>query len=106
MGRAYVLALLVVVSSRVGAERVDALGPCGPVDRPYDPVEVAASKLPGLKGTPIARLAVVAFRGGHGRPIPFQVDQRSGHKLALPEGSEPTRPAQPAVGGPADRAVL
>ena len=106
MRRAYVLALLVVLSSRVGAERLDALGPCGPVDRPYDPVEVAASKLPGLKGTPIARLAVVAFRGGHGRPIPFQVDQRSGRKLALPEGSEPTRPAHLGVIGPDDLVVF
>jgi len=106
MGRACVLALLVVLSSRVGAEGLDALGPCGPVDRPYDPVEVAASTLSGLKGTPIAQLALLAFHGDHSHPIPFPVDQRTGRKLALPEGREPTRAAHPGVIGPDDLVVF
>ena len=100
------VAILVVVSTRVAAEKLDALGPCGPIDRPYDPVEVPASTLPGVKGTKIARLAVFAFRGGHERPIPFQVDQRNGRKLALPEGKEPTRAAHPGVVGPDDLLVF
>src|SRR5207253_2013446 len=90
-GRVYALALLITLSARVAAEPPAALGPCGPVDRPYDPVELPAARFRDLKGTAVGRLGLVALRQGRVRPIPFQVDQRNGRKLALPEGPQPTR---------------
>src|SRR5438445_55432 len=90
MGRVCALAVLVALSVRAAAEPLATLGPCGPVDRPYDPVELPAARLRDLKGTAVGRLGLVASRAGRVRPIPFQVDQRGGRKLALPEGSQPT----------------
>jgi hypothetical protein len=40
---------------------------------------------------------VIAFRNGTGAPIPFQVDERRGRKLALEGGAEPTRDDRPEV---------
>lgn len=74
-----------------------ALGRCAPVARPFDAIELAAGDLQRLGGTPIARLGVVAFRDGRGAPIPFQVDERRGRKLALPGGPEPTADDRPEV---------
>src|SRR3989442_787155 len=106
MGRVCALAFLVALSVQAAAEPPAALGPCGPVDRPYDPVEVPAARLRDLKGTAVGRLGLLAFRAGRARPIPFQVDQRSGRKLALPEGAEPTRVEHPGVLGPDDLVVF
>src|SRR3989442_9519273 len=106
MGRVCALAFLVALSVQAAAEPPAALGPCGPVDRPYDPVEVPAARLRDLKGTAVGRLGLVASRAGRVRPIPFQVDQRSGRKLALPEGSQPTRPERPGIVGPDDLVVF
>ena len=106
MGRVYALALLITVSARVAAEPLTALGPCGPVDRPYDPVELPAARLRDLKGTAVGRLGLVALRQGRVRPIPFQVDQRNGRKLALPEGPEPTRAERAGILGPDDLVVF
>ena len=74
-----------------------SLGSCGPVDRRYDALEMAAMQVHGLGGTPIARLGLVAFRDGRLVPIPFQVDERRGRKIALPEGAEPTADDKPGV---------
>jgi len=106
MGRAGVLVFVVALSAQAAAEPLAGLGPCGPVDRPYDPVEVPAARLRDLKGTPVGRLGLIASRAGRGRPIPFQVDQRTGHKLALPEGSQPTRAERPGVVGGDDLVVF
>jgi hypothetical protein len=91
------LALLLALSFPAAAEQPRALGPCGPIDRMYEAVEVPASRLHRLGGTPIARLGVLAAHGGRLAPIPFQVDERRGRKLALPGGAEPTTDDKPDV---------
>ena len=84
------LLALGLAASLPAAEPVP-LGPCGPLDRPYDVVQLLGGQLRHLGKVPIARLGLLAFRNGHVAPIPFQVDERTGSKLALPEGPEPTR---------------
>jgi len=106
MRAVHALVFVVALALRAAAEPLAALGPCGPVDRPYDPVELPAAKLRALKGTPVGHLGLIASRGGRVRPIPFQVDQRSGRKLALPEGSEPTRAERPGIIGADDLVVF
>jgi hypothetical protein len=74
-----------------------SLGPCGPIARPYDAIELTGERLDHLGGTPIPRLGLVAFRGGSPVPIPFQIDERRGRHLALPDGPEPTVDDRPGI---------
>src|SRR2546421_37199 len=87
MGRAYVLALLVVVSSRVGAERVDALGPCGPID-----LVVFRACDAGERAAP----AEVAKLGALSRQIHLDdpVDHRSGFVYLVATDSPPASAAR------------
>jgi len=74
------------------------LGPCGPIDRRFEAVEQRALGLRRLGGTPIAKIGLVAYRGGVARPIPFQIDERGEGGLAVDEGSDvPTRDDEPGV---------
>ena len=82
------------------------LGPCGPIGRTFDPVELPAARLDRLGGPSIARLGLLAFRGGSGAPIPFQIDERIGSKLALPEGPEPLQDDKPGIFDPDDNLVF
>ncbi len=95
--RAAALTLLLMLPALPRAEESRPLGPCGPVDRPYDAVELPASALHRLGGTPIPRLGVLAARGGRLGPIPFQVDERRGRKIALPGGREPSSDDKPGI---------
>ena len=106
MGRVGALVFAAALSARAAAEPLAGLGPCGPVDRPYDPVEVPAARLRDLRGTAVGHLGLIASRAGRVRPIPFQVDQRTGRKLALPEGSQPTRAERPGIVGGDDLVVF
>ena len=81
----------------LAAEPPDRLGACGPVTRRYDAIEVRGADLGVLRGKPIARLGVVAFRDGHPVPVPFQVDERRGRKIALDGGPEPTDDDKPGI---------
>jgi hypothetical protein len=89
-------ALLLAVRSAAASEPVP-LGPCGPIARPHDAIELPGERLDHLGGTPIARLGLVAFRAGAAVPIPFQIDERRGRHLALPEGPEPTSDDRPGI---------
>jgi hypothetical protein len=73
------------------------LGACGPIGRRYEAVEVAGAELHRLGGTPLARVGVIAFRDGRRRPIPFQVDEKRGRKLALDGGPEANADDKPGV---------
>ncbi len=92
-----VLALLLACAATARADAPVPLGPCGPIERRFDPIELEAGRLHRLGGTAIARLGVLAFRGGTAAPIPFQVDERVGHKLALPGGPEGSRDDKPGT---------
>ena len=89
--RALTIGLVLALAAAAPAAEPIPLGPCGPIDRPYDSVELTGSQLHRLGNVPIARLGLLAFHGSHAAPIPFQVDERTGGKLALPDGPEPTR---------------
>lgn len=95
MGRVLALLALAVAGTALAAGPVP-LGPCGPIDRAYDPVEVRGADL-HLGPTPTARLGVVAIADGRPHAIPFQVDEKRGRKLALPEGREPLVDDKPDV---------
>ena len=97
MHHAAALVLLVALSEIAGAEALRPLGPCGPIDRTFEAIEIPGSQLRRLGGTPLGRLGVVASRRGRLAPIPFQVDERRGRKLALPGGAEPTTDDKPGV---------
>jgi len=90
------LALAVAVGHDARADPAP-LGECGPIGRPDDAVELEAGRLRKLRGTPIDTLGVLAFRGGVAAPIPFQVDERIGRKIALPDGPEPHPDDSPGV---------
>lgn len=73
------------------ADEPEPLGTCGPIGRRHEAIEVPIERLGGrLRGTPIVRVGVVAIRDGTVVPIPFQVDERRGKRLALPDGPEPS----------------
>jgi hypothetical protein len=100
------LALLFVLARPCAADEPAPLGPCGPLARPYDAVEVPVLHLRKLGGTPLARLGLVAFRDGRPHPIPFQVDERRGRKIAMRDGSEPTDDDRPGTLDPDDVLVF
>ena len=56
--------LLVAASTRPGHGELVPLGPCGPIDRPHEAIELTAIRLRRLGGTPLARLGMVAYRRG------------------------------------------
>jgi hypothetical protein len=98
MRRGAALALLLALGGSAAAEGALApLGPCGPLARTHDALEVPGVQVHRLGGTPLARLGLLAFRDGRPTPIPFQVDERRGRKLALPGGPEPTADDKPGV---------
>lgn len=86
---ALVAALATAQPRAARAADLAALGTCGPIDRPYDTVELTPPRLGGLGGTPNVQLGVLAFRDGHPAPIPFQLDERVGRKLVMLDGPEP-----------------
>jgi len=93
-------ALVVLLAGGPLAVAADApvpLGPCGPIARVYDALEVPTAQLHHLGGTPLARLGLLAFHQGQPAPVPFQMDERRGRKLALPGGPEPTADDKPGV---------
>jgi len=91
------LAALLAVASAAAADDPAPLGACGPIARRYDVVEVAGAHFRGLGGTPLGRLGLLAFRGGRAAPIPFQIDEKRGRKIALDQGKEPTQDDKPGV---------
>jgi hypothetical protein len=79
------------------ASAAEPLGPCGPIDRVHEAVELPVARLQRLGKTPIERLGVLAFHGGRAAAIPFQVDERRGRKVAMADGSEPLADDRPGA---------
>src|SRR5215813_6612335 len=104
--RALTILLALGLATSLRAAEPVPLGACGPLDRPYDVVQLLGGQLRRLGNVPISRLGVLAFRDGHVAPIPFQVDERTGSKLALPEGPEPTHDDPANVLDPDDLVVF
>ena len=91
-------ALVVVLPALAGAAAAPVpLGPCGPIARAHDAVELTASRLRRLGGTPLDRIGLVAWTNGVAHPIPFQVDERVGSHVAMPNGPEADRDDQPGI---------
>lgn len=84
-----VLAVLLAAATAASAGDLIPLGTCGPLQRPYDTVELTPAILQGLNTTPVVQLGVLTLRDGKLVPIPFQVDERVGRKLVMLDGPEP-----------------
>jgi hypothetical protein len=87
---------LALASAAAGGEPAP-LGPCGPVGRRFEVIELPVGQLGRLGGTPVDRVGLVAFGADAAHPIPFQIDERRGRRLALPGGPEPTEDDRPGV---------
>jgi len=89
-------------------DTVAGIGPCGPIARRHEAIELSAIRLRRLGGTPIDRLGLVAYRDGTAQPIPFQVDERKPGSggLAMEGGREPTTDDRPGVLDPDDLLVF
>ena len=88
--------LMALATASMAGELIP-LAACGPLQRPYDTVEIPASTLRGFGRTPIVQFGVLAVRGGKLAPIPFQVDERVGRKLVMLDGPEPMPDDRPGV---------
>lgn len=98
-GGRHALAALLLLTCGVAAAAAAPvpLGSCGPVNRLYSTVELPAGRLDRVGNPPLDHLGVLALRDGTLVPIPFQIDERRGRKIALPEGPEPTDDDKPGV---------
>jgi len=87
---------------------LSSIGPCGPIARRQEPIEMSVIRLRRLGGTRIDRIGMVAYRDGKAQPIPFQVDERKPGKggFAMDGGSEPTTDDRPGVLDPDDLLVF
>ena len=102
-----VLVVVLAVGTAAGAEPPPvALGTCGPVARRHEHVELRTLDLRKLARTPIDRVAVVVSRDGAVVPIPFQVDEREGRKIAMTDGKEPSGDSKPGRLDPDDVIVF
>jgi len=94
-------------ASALADASLSRIGPCGPIARRHEAIELSAIRLRRLGGTPIDRLGVVAYRGGKAHPIPFQVDERvQGGGFAMAGGKEPVQDDRPGILDPEDMLVF
>jgi len=98
--------LLALASVRRAPGEVVPIGPCGPIDRPHEAIELSGIRLRRLGGTPLTHLGLVAYRGGVAVPIPFQIDERIGSKIAMAGGPEPSSDDRPGILDPDDQLVF
>jgi hypothetical protein len=91
------LLLALALASTMAAAAPAPIGPCGPVDRPHEPIELPGARLIGLGRTPLEQIGLVAARSGGLAAIPFQIDERRGRKIALADGADPSDDDRPGV---------
>jgi len=77
--------LLATTASAVPSDPV-APPPCRAIDRPHDHVELRGTTLRKLNRIPLDRFAVLTGRDGEPVPIPFQIDEKRGHRPTLQHG--------------------
>ena len=83
------------------------MGPCGPIARRHEAIELPGIRLRRLGATRLDRLGMVVYRNGVARPIPFQIDARvPGKGIAMAGGPEPLRDEHPGVLDPNDFLVF
>jgi hypothetical protein len=106
--RAAALACALWAANAAAGTTLSPLGPCGPVARRHEAIELTATRLRRLSGTPIDHLGLVAYDKGVARPIPYQVDERvpGSGGLAMAGGKEPTTDDRPGVLDPDDLLVF
>jgi hypothetical protein len=103
---ALALLLLAAVGIARAGEEPSPLGPCGPIDRPYDALEVPGAELRRLRRPPIVTTGLLAMRGGRAVAIPFQVDEREGRHIEFTAGPEPTEDDSPGILDGGDEVVF
>jgi len=94
---AVVLGLAVAPAGAGDGAAPSPLGSCGPIERTHEVVELRGMRLRRLAGTPLDRIGMVAWRAGRAQPIPFQVDERIGTRIAMPGGPAPEADDHPGV---------
>jgi hypothetical protein len=104
--RTAVVVVLLAAARAAAIETPPPLGACGPIHRRHDHVEVETHELKKLARTPIEHVGVLAARDGALVPIPFQVDERAGRHVAMPNGAEPLADDTPGVLDPDDLVVF
>jgi len=109
MARALVASVLVVLAAAGGrgaAATPAPLGSCGPIARRHEAIEVRWTTLKRLGPVPLGHVGLVTMREGRIVPIPLQIDERQGRKIALAEGDEPSTDGTPGVLDPDDLLVF
>ena len=106
MGLATALCVLAAATSAFALDVPVALGPCGPVGRRHEHVELRTLDLKKLSRTPLEHVGVLAVRDGTLAPIPFQIDERQGRHIAMPDGAQPSGDEKPGVLDPDDVLVF
>jgi hypothetical protein len=94
-----VLAGLGLATAAAANGPLEGIGPCGPIARRHEPIEMSAIRLRRLGGTRIDRIGMVAYRNGAAQPIPFQIDERKPGSggMAMEGGRDPTIDDSPGV---------
>jgi hypothetical protein len=106
MLRAAALCVLAGATAATALETPAALGPCGPVGRRHEHVELRTLDLRKLARTPVEHVGVLARRDGALVAVPFQIDERQGRLIAMPGGAQPSGDAKPGVLDPDDLLVV
>jgi hypothetical protein len=97
---------LLVAGLADAIETPPPLGTCGPISRRHEHVELRTRDLRKLARTPLGQVGVLVRRAGALDPIPFQIDERQGSTIAMPDGDEPSVDARPGVLDPDDVLVF
>lgn len=108
MRAAVALACALWATGAAAEPTLSPIGPCGPIVRRHEAIELSAVRLRRLGGTPIEHLGVVVYRAGVAHSIPFQVDERvhGSGGLAMAGGKEPTTDDRPGILDPDDLLVF
>ena len=105
--RAITLVACALWASAIAHAQPSPMGPCGPIARRHEAIELPGMRLRRLGAQRLEHLGLVAYRGGVARPIPFQFDERvPGKGIAMAGGPEPLRDDHPGILDPDDLLVF
>jgi len=105
--RAITLVACALWASAIARAQPSPMGPCGPIARRHEAIELPGVRLRRLGAQRLEHLGLVAYHGGVARPIPFQFDERvPGKGIAMAGGPEPLRDDHPGILDPDDLLVF
>lgn len=105
--RAITLVACALWASAIARAQPSPMGPCGPIARRHEAIELPGVRLRRLGAQRLEHLGLVAYHGGVARPIPFQFDERvPGKGIAMAGGPDPLRDDHPGILDPDDLLVF